>query len=117
MTEVEKIRLALVDKLLTMTMPLPEVTRQLSALSWDYDGVGVTLTKEHLSSSLLRYLRGALSEADIEMWANQVEGREDIQIDPNFDQVIDGVLFELANPILTQTLDPARAKELLSTLN
>ncbi len=117
MTSEEKLRLALVDSLLSMSMPLTEVTRQLATMNWDYDGVGVTLTKKHLSNVLGRYLRAEVSEADIEMWANQVEGRDDVQIDPSSAQEIEDVLYELANPVLTQTLDLARAVQLVDTLN
>lgn len=113
----EKLRLALVDSLLAMSMPLAEVTRQLATMNWDYDGVGVTLTKKHLSNVLRRYLRGEVSEADIETWANRVEGRDDVQIDPSSEQEIADVLYELANPVLTQTLDLARAEQLVGTLN
>jgi hypothetical protein len=117
MTSEEKLRLALVDSLLAMTMPLAEVMRQLAAMSWDYEGVGVPLTKQHLSNVLGRYLRGEISEADIEMWANQVEGRDDVQIDPSYEPDIKDVLHELANPVLTHVLDLARAEHLVGTLN
>lgn len=110
-------RLSLLRDLLAMTMPLGEVIRQLAAMNWDYEGDGVELTKEHLANALHRYLRGDVSEADIEVWANQIEGREDVQIEPSSEREIEGVLYELANPLLTEPLDRARAKQLVTNLN
>jgi hypothetical protein len=116
MTEEEARRLALVRDLVAMTMPLGVVVRQLAAMNWDYEGDGVELAKEHLVNALHRYLRGDVSEADIEVWANQVEGR-DVHSEPNSEQEIEDVLYELANPLLTQPLDRGRAEHLVSNLS
>ncbi len=117
MTEREARRLDLVRDLVAMTMPLGEIVRQLAAMDWDYEGGGVELTKGHLVTALHRYLRGDVSEADIEVWANQVEGRDDVHIDFNSVQEIENVLHELANPLLTQPLDRGRAKRLAINLS
>lgn len=109
-------RLALVRDLLEMTMPLGNVIRDLSTMAWDYDGEGVELTTEHLANALQRYLRGDVSESDIELWANQVEGRDDVQFQESAESVIKEVLHELANPLLTQLLDHPRAIQLVRNL-
>jgi len=67
-------RLALVGKLLGMTMPLWGIIQQLASMDWDYEGDGVVLTREHLGNALQKYLRGEILESDIELWANQIEG-------------------------------------------
>ena len=115
--EIVRRRLTLLRDLLAMRMPLGDAVRQLAAMTWDYDGDGVELTREHLANALHRYLRGDVSEADIEVWANQIEGRDDVQIGPKSEQEIGDVLYELANPLLTQPLDPERAMQLMSRLN
>lgn len=113
----ESKRLALVRDLLAMTLPLSEIISQLSSMGWDYEGDGVLLTNEHLIKVLQRYLCGEVSEADIELWANYVEGRDDVRIKPDLNNKIENILFELANPLLTQQLDIARAKQLISDLS
>ena len=109
-------RLALVRDLLAMTLPLINIISQLSSMGWDYEGDGVLLTKEHLVNVLQRYMCGEVSEADIELWANYVEGRDDVQIMLDSNSTIEDILFELANPLLTQQLDIVRAKQLMSDL-
>ena len=116
MTSSEMDRLALVRDLLEMSKPLEKIMAQLAMMDWDYEGDGVDLTKEHLAIALQRYLRGELSDSDIESWANQIEGREDVQLDAGSEQEIENVLYELANPALTQPLDHARAKMLLEAM-
>lgn len=69
----------------------------------------VTLLTADLRAVLERYANGELSDRDVENWANLVEGREDIQVEENDKEV----LFELANPELTQQLSRARALEIL----
>jgi hypothetical protein len=99
-----------------MTMPLKNVIQELYAMTWDYDGECVEMTTEHLAGALRRYLRGEVSGADMELWANQVEGRDDVQLEASSESVIEEVLHELANPLLTQPLDRIRAAQLLSSL-
>ncbi|MGQ5490874.1 hypothetical protein ACUH78_18710 [Thauera sp. ZXT1-4] len=116
MTSEETRRLALVHELLELTMPLERVIGELASMTWDYEGEGVELTQGHLTSVLQRYLRAEVSEAEVELWANQVEGRDDVQLDASAETLIEEVLHELANPLLTQQLDRTRAMELVSRL-
>jgi hypothetical protein len=117
MTSDEKFRLALVDSLLTMALPLADIAKQLAKLGWDYEGIGVRLTPDHFSNVLARYLRSELSEVDVETWANLVEGRDDVDFDQTFEALVRDVLHELANPLLTHPLDPTRARHLVGILN
>ncbi|WP_290803968.1 hypothetical protein, partial [Aquidulcibacter sp.] len=79
--------------------------------------IGVRLTPDHFSNVLARYLRGEMSEVDVETWANLIEGRDDVEFDHSFEALVRDVLHELANPILTHPLDPARARHLIGILN
>lgn len=110
-------RLSLVQNLLSLSKPLQETVAQLAALDWDFEGEGVALTRKHFVSALQRYLRGELSEADIEFWANQIEGREDVEFEIDHEQEIKDVLYQLANPVLTQSLNHARAEVLFAELS
>jgi hypothetical protein len=113
MTSSEIDRLAVVRDLLELSKPLEKIMLQLAMMDWDYEGDGLDLTKKHLAMALQRYLLGELSDSDIETWANQIEGREDIQFEAGSEQEIEKILYELANPALTQPLNHARAKILL----
>ena len=113
----ETVRLAVVGDLLTLSRPLNAIVAQLATMSWDYEGSGVELTRNHLAIALQRYLQGALSDADIESWANQIEGRDDIQFETDIERKIEDVFYELANPKLTEALSHTRAKELIEKLN
>jgi hypothetical protein len=85
-------------------------------MDWDYEGDGVELTRRHLSAVLQRYLQAVLSARDVEVWANLIEAREDVCFDANYEREIEEVLYELANPTLTQPLDRSRASSLIKTL-
>ena len=113
----EEHRLSAVRDLLSLSRPIQETVSQLASMGWDYVGECAVLTRGHLVSVLQRYLDGDLSEIDIETWANHVEGREDVQIDLGEEQEIENILYELANPVLTQSLDQTRAKALLAELS
>lgn len=109
-------RLHLIQCLLTFSQPLMETIVQLAEIEWDYEGDCVELTKEHLHSALQKYLNGILSGEDIELWANQIEGREDIEFEISGEHVIQDILYQLANPLLTHSLDNAEANALISKL-
>ncbi len=105
------------ERLLRLTEPLQTIRTQLSQIPWDSLKDEVLLTADHLSSILERFLAGCFSIADVEDWANLVEGREDIGFPCGDEEtVVKNVLFELANPIITQQLSPRRAEELLAML-
>lgn len=109
-------RLSLVRDLLEMRAPLAKIVRELSTMTWDYDGEGIEMTAGHLASALQRYLRGEVSKAEIELWANQIEGRDDVRLEARPESVIEEILHELANPLLTQPLDRIRATQLVICL-
>lgn len=109
-------RFAVVRDLLEISKPLEKIMAQLAMMDWDYEGDGVDLTKKHLVMALQRYLRGELSDSDLESWANQIEGREDVKFEAGSEQEIENVLYELANPALTQPLDHARAKMFIEAM-
>lgn len=110
-------RITMVRALLEFSMPLEEIIAQLAVMGWDYDGNGVELTRKHLTVILQRYLDGKLSSSDIEAWANCIEGREDIRFEIGLEQKIEDILYELANPLLTQPLDETRAEAILKKLS
>ncbi|EAZ90215.1 hypothetical protein [Crocosphaera chwakensis] len=110
-------RYQLLDALLTFDQPLLDTLDSLNRLSWDSEEVLIKLKKEHILHVLQRYLQGQLSITDVENWANAIEGREDIESEENAQGIIDEILFDLANPLLSQPLSPESAQDYLTQLN
>ena len=103
------------EDLLHFRRPLAEVTFDLSAFSWDSAEHLVTLQSEHIAAVLDRFLAGAISETDVEAWANAIECREDIgflEASP-----IAEAIWELANPLLTRPVTRQSAAALVATLH
>ncbi|WP_296002834.1 hypothetical protein [Rugamonas sp.] len=109
-------RLAAVRSLLDFSLPLQDSLRQLASLDWDYEGAAATLRKEHIAAVLARYRAGQLGAADIEAWADAVEGRDDIDFEMADARLLKDLIFELANPLLTHALNQTRAADLLARL-
>jgi len=91
--------------LLSLEVPLDAVLVALQRFPWDSDEL-VTLTPEHISRVLRRFLAGELTARDVEHWANAIESRDDIAMS----EFVMEVLFDLANPLLHGEFNDARAK-------
>jgi hypothetical protein len=65
---------------------------------WDLtsDRPTVVLTGEHAREVRVRFQDGALSSADVEVWANAIESREDIDFSDEKRDVLEEFIFELA---------------------
>ena len=116
LTHTEMNRLDLVRDLLQLSQPVSLLRARLAELDWDYQGDGVSLTQHHVKFVLTRYLSGELSSSDVELWANLVEGRDDICVASEDAAHLSDVLHELANPELTEPLNAARAGQLVDVL-
>ena len=101
-------------ELLYFSRPVAEVARDLSAFGWDSDEDLITLEPVHAFSVLSRFLAGELSVTDVEEWANAIECREDIGLDQ--EGLMESVVFELANPLITRPLTRQSATDLVSKL-
>ena len=102
-------RAQVVRRLLDLDGDVKAIQEALAAFAWDAEHPLVDLEARHLQSILARYRAGILSNAMVEAWANAVEGRDDVGIaSPRVDEV----LYELANPCLTEPLTKARAMTL-----
>lgn len=107
-------RLDAVRSLAEYSRSLTEISDHLNTFKWDYEGQLFCFSKGHIVSVLERYLSGEFTSKNIEEWANIVECREDIYFDKDYEEKIENVIYELANPILTRFLDPFRARDIIS---
>ena len=74
------------------------------------------MTIDHIQSVLERYVRGGLSAAEVEDWADLIECRDDISYEEHRMETIKELIFELANPVLSGRLNVLMAQSLLDRL-
>ena len=96
--EVERLRI--LQSLLELDGPLEKILSELTSLGWDSEEELVTLQPQHVMEILSRFKSGVLDAKDVERWANVVESREDVRLDPESRGVLKAAIFELANPVL-----------------
>ncbi len=109
-------RRKLLKKLLKYDGNLKEITTSLEKLGWDSNVSLITLQRQEIIEILNRYIKSEFTTSDIEEWANAIEGREDIDYENGYDELISTIIFKLANPLLTQGLDPQVASEIINSL-
>lgn len=102
-------RAAALWALIELRVPIQDAVDRLRAFPWDSETALVTLRAGAVVHVLDRYLAGSLGEADIETWANAIEGRDDVAYDPSREEAVKHVIFECANPLLSGSITPARA--------
>jgi hypothetical protein len=69
----------------------------------------MTLERESVISIIRRYLDNELSPVDVQRWADVMHVRDDIELQPSYENLLREVLNELANPLLTRSLSPLTA--------
>lgn len=97
--------------LIELRQPIEDSVGRLRAFPWDSEDVLVTVGAEAIGRILDHYLAGSLAEADLEMWANAIEGRDDVAYDPSNEEALKRVIFECANPILSGPITPDKARQ------
>jgi hypothetical protein len=93
--------------------PVASVRHSLTDFAWDSDELSM-LDKQHVLSVLRRFDVGEITSSDVEAWANAIEMRDDIDYDR--ETAVWDVLYELANPTLTEPLTRERSDVLASVL-
>lgn len=106
----------MLEMLVEYSVPLDDSARALRKFEWDYDGPAFFVTRLHLVSIAERYLKGDLSASNIELWANLLEGRDDISFESGYEKELSNFVYELANPLLVGSLDHRRATEIIDLL-
>lgn len=104
------------NDLLSLKRPLLEIQKDLETLDWDSNDNVCILNVDKLENILNLYISNTISKQNLELWANMIECREDIQIDPKQEKVIKKVIFALANPYLEGEISHANIENLLKQL-
>ena len=95
---------------------LNEAKVRLSQYAWESEQELVLLRPEHVISVLQRFVRKEISAAEVEDWANLIEGREDIGLEARSEEMCSAAMHELANPLLTRQLTSESATEWIQWL-
>jgi hypothetical protein len=59
-----------------------------------------------------QYLDERLSAAAVELWAEVVEGRDDIALESGYEDLLKETIFQLATTVINTELSPSKAQEL-----
>ena len=102
--------------LIEFSKSVDSLAASLQTIPWDSDDAIVTLTSRHVLHAISKCLRGDISPADLQKWAELIEVREDIDFDANHFAEINDVMFTIANPDINGELSPANLKDCLSRL-
>lgn len=112
-----KTRQEYLNALVNFDQPLSTILPILKTFPWDSREAIITLKKEHLIDVLDRYLKNTLSATDLENWANAIECREDITYETDYEDIINDIIFDLANPTLNDPLSPKLVEQYISQLS
>lgn len=106
---------ALLD-LVELRRPVAESAAALAEFAWDSDRELVGLSRADARRVLGAYQERRLSADDCQRWAEALEGRDDVGLEPGYEDRLKDFLFTLATPELTEPLTPALAEHWLAVL-
>jgi hypothetical protein len=106
---------ALVD-LVEVRVPVADAVRRLRHWPWDSDEPLLLLDRAAAVSVLQRYRCGELTAADLETWADAIEGRDDIGFAPGQSEQLTRFVFETANPSLAVAMSDHHAGSWIARL-
>jgi hypothetical protein len=112
-----KTRQECLNALVNFDRPLSTILPILKTFPWDNGEAPITLKKDHLIYILDRYLDNSLSVTEIENWANAIEGREDLTYETDSENLINDIIFDLANPTLNEPISPELATRYIGELS
>lgn len=107
--ELRERRRAAVRDLVELRVPVQRAVDALARFEWDSDEELHTLTRADALRLLERYQRHELTAEDCQLWAEALEGRDDLGLEDGFEDKLKEFLFEIATPELTKPLTPQSA--------
>jgi hypothetical protein len=107
----------LLAELLSPRRPIDLIREELSQFPWDFNSELVILERTHLKAMLGNFIAEQLTVADIEGWAEAIEGRDDIGFEAGHEELLKTILFELATQELGLPLSRSLAERLVRELS
>ena len=88
--------------MINFTKDISAIKSDLSKIGFDSESELVTITQNTIANILNRVIDKEISYDLLEEWANLIECREDIGYE---DEILQEIIFELANPCLYGEID------------
>jgi|WetSurMetagenome_2_1015567.scaffolds.fasta_scaffold628306_1 hypothetical protein len=108
-------RASLVRALIRGERPTTDVLSELARFPWDSDELAI-LTRADVVKILCRCVDGIFSANDVEDWANGIEMRDDVGLDPDHEELLKEAVFQLANPDINEPVTLEFAKRWIDRL-
>jgi hypothetical protein len=98
-------RSEILQELARFETPTEPLLQELRSFGWDWHGEPLlVLTKADLLRVIGRFLAGELSAAQLQQWAENLEVREDVAFDERDAELLDGIFFRIATPMINEPL-------------
>lgn len=97
------------------TAPRAAITA-LAGYGWDAGEDLVILTPADLKRMLAKYLNSELTEDEWRLWAEALEGRDDVGFEEESEELVKEFIFQSATPEIFEPLTPLLARKWLSRL-
>jgi hypothetical protein len=107
----------LLAELLSPRRPIGLIREELFQFPWDSKSELVIFKRTHLKAMLGSFITDHLTVADIEAWAEAIEGRDDIGFEAEHEELLKTILFELATQELGLPLSRSLAERLIRELS
>jgi len=107
-------RLDTIKKLVSFSDNIENIKDEIQKYSWDYEGKPYVLTKIDMINICKKYINHELSQNDIVIWANLIEGREDIDFEIT---MLEDIIYLFANPNLEGAATVSKCEEFIKKIN
>jgi hypothetical protein len=109
-------RAELLRAIVEYALPVDTAVAELGSYPWDCDEPIFVVTRAHVTSIVERDLSGELTSEQVERWGDLLEVREDVEFEPAAEKTVREVIWELANPLLTEPLSKTSAVRMRDAL-
>jgi hypothetical protein len=116
MNELQNSRIEALQDLVALRIPVREAERAVLEFPWDSEHELVQLTATTALNILHRFIEGELSAGEIQEWADALEVRDDVGLEPACEVTLRELLFTLATPELSEPLTVVVAQHWQSQL-
>ena len=98
-------RAEILRELALFETPTEPLLRELHTFGWDWNHAPLlVLTKVDVLRIIDRFLAGRISAAQLEAWAENLEEREDVAFDERHAELLNGIFFRIATPMINEPL-------------
>lgn len=104
------------NQLISMSRKVCDINNDLAQYPWDSVNEMIFIRKEHIYKALKKFLHNEINADELELWANAIEGRDDIGYEKCYADELRDIIFKLANPEIAGEATKERVKEYLHEL-